>query len=162
MFSVSFLLKAICSGFDFPDEYCPLADEEYKLERLHRKPGTTPYAPNLPTYEDVDNALKLEKLDTPPFNETSRHSFRNSLEGMANTSGGYISGLHRIINNGGGSRDILMASKNEPLPKWTHESSMGSQMYTDSSVCQATSYVSYLGPERYFFHFFSRPGWIRR
>ncbi|XP_040211399.1 tyrosinase-like [Rana temporaria] len=109
--------KAICSGFDFPDEYCPLADEEYKLERLHRKPGTTPYAPNLPTYEDVDNALKLEEMDTPPFNETSRRSFRNSLEGFLSPDGVTLKrSLHNLVHIYlGGTMSQIPISSNDPI-----------------------------------------------
>ncbi|XP_068091342.1 tyrosinase-like [Hyperolius riggenbachi] len=109
--------KAICSGFDFPDEYCPLADAEYKMERLHRRPGTTPYAPNLPTFEDVENALKLKAFDAPPFNESARGSFRNSLEGFLAPDGVTLKrSLHNLVHIYlGGTMSQIPISGNDPI-----------------------------------------------
>ncbi|XP_073417171.1 tyrosinase-like [Dendrobates tinctorius] len=109
--------KAICSGFNFQDEYCPLADAEYKMERLHRRPGTTPYAPNLPTLEDVENALKLKNFDTPPYNETSRRSFRNALEGYLSPDGITLKrSIHNLVHiYMGGTMSQIPISSNDPF-----------------------------------------------
>ncbi|XP_072269580.1 tyrosinase-like [Pyxicephalus adspersus] len=116
-YSHFFSWKAICSGFDFPDEYCPLADVEYKMERIHRKPGATPYAPNLPTYEDVENILKLEDLDRPPFNETAIRSFRNALEGFLSPDGVTLKrSLHNLVHIYlGGTMSQVPISSNDPI-----------------------------------------------
>ncbi|XP_071987720.1 tyrosinase-like [Engystomops pustulosus] len=109
--------KAICSGFNFPDEYCPLADSEYKMERLQRKPGTTPSAPYLPTYEDVENTLKLREFDTPPYNETSLHSFRNALEGFLSSDGVTLQrSMHNLVHiYMGGTMSQIPISSNDPI-----------------------------------------------
>ncbi|CAJ0960677.1 unnamed protein product, partial [Ranitomeya imitator] len=108
---------AICSGFNFPDEYCPLADSEYKMERLHRKPGTTPYAPNMPTMQDVENTLKLKNFDTPPYNETSIYSFRNALEGFLSPDGVTLKrSMHNLVHIYlGGTMSQIPISSNDPI-----------------------------------------------
>ncbi|XP_075067537.1 tyrosinase-like [Mixophyes fleayi] len=109
--------KAICSGYNFPDEYCPLADSEYKMERLHRKPGTTPYAPNLPTFEDVENVLKIKDFDVPPYNETARGSFRNALEGFLAPDGVTLKrSMHNLVHIYlGGTMSHVPISSNDPI-----------------------------------------------
>ncbi|CAH2281598.1 tyrosinase-like [Pelobates cultripes] len=109
--------KAICSGFNYPDAYCPTADTEYKMERLHRKPGTTPYALNMPTFLDVENTLKLKEFDTPPFNETSLLSFRNALEGFLAPDGVTLKrSMHNLIHIYlGGTMSQIPISSNDPI-----------------------------------------------
>lgn len=38
----------------------------------------------LPTTEDVEDTMATPLFDTPPFDITSRNSFRNTLEGRLN------------------------------------------------------------------------------
>ncbi|KAM8967699.1 tyrosinase-like [Pelodytes ibericus] len=109
--------RAICSGFNYPDAYCPTADLEFKMERLHRKPGTTPYAPNLPTFADVENVLKLRDFDTPPFNETALRSFRNALEGFLSPDGVTLKrSMHNLVHIYlGGTMSQIPISSNDPI-----------------------------------------------
>ncbi|KAM4687739.1 tyrosinase-like [Discoglossus pictus] len=110
--------RSICSGYNYPDAYCPIADAEYKMERLHRKPGTTPYAPNLPTFQDVENTLRLKNFDTPPYNETSTHSFRNALEGFLSPKDGVTlrRSMHNLVHIYlGGTMSQISISSNDPI-----------------------------------------------
>ncbi|KAM4688671.1 tyrosinase-like [Discoglossus pictus] len=110
--------KAICSGFNYPDAYCPYAGEEYQMERLHRKPGTDPVARRLPSIQDVEDTLKWRDFDTPPYNEGSRRSFRNAMEGFLRPSDGTT--LERNMHNLfhiyiGGTMAQVPISSNDPL-----------------------------------------------
>ncbi|MEE6526383.1 hypothetical protein FKM82_027013, partial [Ascaphus truei] len=73
--------RCICSGFNYPDAYCPFASEEFQMERLQRKPGANPQSNRLPSFKDVEDTLKWGNFDTPPYNNEAKQSFRNALEG---------------------------------------------------------------------------------
>lgn len=51
---------------------------------LIRNPGKDPMYKTLPTAEDVEETVATTLFDTPPFDTTSRNSFRNKLEGGLN------------------------------------------------------------------------------
>ncbi|XP_075444458.1 tyrosinase-like [Ascaphus truei] len=110
--------KSICSGFYYPDATCPVASEEYQMERLHRKPGTNPLANRLPSFQDVEDTLKWGDFDTLPYNNTARRSFRNALEGFLRPSDGMTleRNMHNLVHMYmGGTISQTPISSNDPM-----------------------------------------------
>ncbi|OCT73638.1 tyrosinase [Xenopus laevis] len=110
--------RSICSGFNYPDAYCPVAAEEYQMERLHRKPGADPLANTFPSFQDVADTLKWRDFDTSPYDRTARMSFRNVLEGFMNPLDGVTSELnmHNLVHLYlGGTMSQVAISSNDPI-----------------------------------------------
>ncbi|KAM4705237.1 tyrosinase-like [Rhinophrynus dorsalis] len=109
--------RAICSGYFYLDAYCPVADKEYQMERLMRKPGADPNAGTLPSFQDVEDILKLEDFDTSPYDRTARKSFRNALEGFLSPSGDTLKrGMHNQVHvYMGGTIAQVPISANDPM-----------------------------------------------
>ncbi|KAM4688285.1 tyrosinase-like [Discoglossus pictus] len=110
--------RAICSGYNFEDAYCPVAVDEYQMEKLLRKPGTNPLANKLPSFQDVEDTLKWRDFDTPPFNNTARRSFRNALEGFLRPSDGVTleRSMHNLIHvYMGGTMSQVAISSSDPF-----------------------------------------------
>ncbi|XP_053568966.1 tyrosinase-like [Bombina bombina] len=110
--------RAICSGFNYIDAYCPNAVEEYQMEKLRRKPGTNPLANKIASFQDVEDVLKWSDFDRFPYNSTARKSFRNALEGFLRASDGET--LERNMHNLfhiyiGGTMAQVPISSNDPL-----------------------------------------------
>ncbi|XP_041424112.1 tyrosinase [Xenopus laevis] len=109
--------KVICSGYDCPDVYCR-NHEEHTMEKLLRKPGSDPLNSRFPSFQDVEDTLKWGDFDTPPYNETSRKSFRNSLEGYLRPSDGETLELsmHNLVHMYlGGTMAQVPISTNDPM-----------------------------------------------
>ncbi|OCT57704.1 tyrosinase [Xenopus laevis] len=109
--------RGMCSGYDYPDAYCPVV-EEHQMETLLRKPGTDPVSNRLPSVQDVEDTLQWRDLDTPPFNETARRSFRNALEGFLRPSDGETleRNMHNLVHMYlGGTMSRVPISSNDPI-----------------------------------------------
>lgn len=87
-----FYLKSSC--FFFPQTICPFQEsldvicirsDTSDPEHLIRNPGKDPQYKTLPTADDVKDTMARSLFDTPPFDKTSRNSFRNTLEGRLNS-----------------------------------------------------------------------------
>ncbi|KAM8967895.1 tyrosinase-like [Pelodytes ibericus] len=110
--------KGICSSFNYPDAYCPDAEDESRMERLRRNPGVNPIASRLPSFQDVEDALKWRDFDRYPHNEMARKSFRNSLEGFLRPSDGETleRNMHNLVHIYlGGTMSQIPISSNDPL-----------------------------------------------
>ncbi|XP_068110853.1 tyrosinase-like [Hyperolius riggenbachi] len=110
--------KSICSGYDYEDAYCLSAADECQMEILHRKPGANPSARKPPTFQDVEDTLKWRKFDTPPYDITSRYSFRNALEGFMRPSDGTTRerNMHNLVHVFlGGTMSQVPISSNDPM-----------------------------------------------
>ncbi|XP_069496681.1 tyrosinase-like [Ambystoma mexicanum] len=110
--------RSICSGYYYDYKYCPVAEDGCKMEPLQRSPGTDPTAPTMPTAKDVEEALKWETYDTPPYDHTSTRSFRNIVEGyMSPTDGTTESAnmnlLVRLYMGGSMAQDTICSA--DPL-----------------------------------------------
>ncbi|XP_040188965.1 tyrosinase-like [Rana temporaria] len=136
--------KSMCSGYNYIDSYCLGADDFNQLERLHRKPGTNPHAPSLPTFEDVEETLKWKDFDTPPYNRKAQKSFRNALEGFINPKDGITPQvtMHNLIHDFlGGTMGESTISSNDPIfvlhhcfldkiyEEWLHRHNATSDVY---------------------------------
>uniref|UniRef100_A0A1B8XYP0 Tyrosinase copper-binding domain-containing protein n=1 Tax=Xenopus tropicalis TaxID=8364 RepID=A0A1B8XYP0_XENTR len=109
--------RSICSGYNYPDAYCPGATDGYQ-ERLHRKPGADPLANTLPSFQDVENTLKWRDFDTPPYDSTATRSFRNILEGFMNPQDGVTDDLniHNLVHlYMGGTMSQVPISSSDPM-----------------------------------------------
>ncbi|KAG8430822.1 hypothetical protein GDO86_019959 [Hymenochirus boettgeri] len=109
--------RAICSGYDYPDAYCPVV-EEHQMEKLLRKPGTDPVSNRLPSFKDVEDTLRWRDFDTAPYNETARRSFRNALEGFLRPSDGETleRNMHNLVHMYlGGTMSRVPISSNDPI-----------------------------------------------
>ncbi|XP_075699885.1 tyrosinase-like [Rhinoderma darwinii] len=110
--------KSICSGFNYADAICQTAGDECQMERLHRKPGADPRVKALPSFQDVENTLKWKDFDRPPYNVTSRRSFRNALEGFLRSSDGMTleRNMHNLVHiYFGGTMSQVPISSNDPI-----------------------------------------------
>ncbi|MEE6467596.1 hypothetical protein FKM82_007326 [Ascaphus truei] len=110
--------RAICSGYNYDDAYCPVASDEYQREKLHRKPGTNPLGNRLPSFQDVEDTLKWRDFDTPPYNTKATQSFRNSLEGFMRASDGTTiePNMHNLVHvYMGGTMGQVPISANDPM-----------------------------------------------
>ncbi|XP_078512437.1 tyrosinase-like [Lissotriton helveticus] len=110
--------KSICSGFNYPDKYCTVAEEKCRLEPIFRNPGADPNNRQLPSAKQVEDVLQWKDYDTPPYNFTSKHSFRNSLEGFVDPSNGQIMrrSLHNLFHMYmGGTMSLVSLSGNDPI-----------------------------------------------
>ncbi|MEE6467593.1 hypothetical protein FKM82_007324 [Ascaphus truei] len=110
--------RSICSGYNYEDAYCPVVENEYEMEKLHRKPGTNPLADRLPSFQDVEDTLKWRDFDTPPYNSRARRSFRNALEGFLRASDGLTMerNMHNLIHvYMGGTMGQVPISANDPM-----------------------------------------------
>ncbi|XP_075699901.1 tyrosinase-like [Rhinoderma darwinii] len=108
---------AICSGYFYIDAYCRSAERNLNVENLLRKPGRDPTT-RLPTHLDVKETLKWEKFDTEPFDRTSKHSFRNALEGFLNPLDGTTmeENMHNMFHDYiGGTMGQVPISANDPI-----------------------------------------------
>ncbi|XP_073466926.1 tyrosinase-like [Aquarana catesbeiana] len=110
--------KSICSGYNYDEAYCLGADDQNQMEKLHRKPGVSPDSPSLPTIQDVEETLKWEDFDRPPYSRSARRSFRNALEGFINPKDGVTRqiGMHNLVHNFlGGTMGEVPISSNDPI-----------------------------------------------
>ncbi|XP_077322844.1 tyrosinase-like [Lithobates pipiens] len=139
--------KSICSGYNYDDSYCLAADDFNQLERLHRKPGANPHARSPPTFQDVEDTLKLEHFDRPPYNRKAQNSFRNALEGFLNPKDGITlqTTMHNLVHNFlGGTMGEVPISSNDPMfllhhcfidkiyEKWLHKYNASSDVYPEN------------------------------
>ena len=99
-----------------------LCDPNVKTGKLKRSPSVRKHANGLnmsfPTKKEVAFALRFETYDLPPFSKESSCSFRNLLEGYANTTSGYpvFFTLHNIVHLVlGGTMASVPASSNDPI-----------------------------------------------
>ena len=103
-----------------------LCDSSVKTGKLKRSPAGMQKQINglnmtLPTKKEVAFALRFEKYDLPPFSEGSSCSFRNLLEGYANTTSGYrvapvFSTMHNVVHLVfGGVMASVPAASNDPI-----------------------------------------------
>ncbi|KAJ1121347.1 hypothetical protein NDU88_009459 [Pleurodeles waltl] len=110
--------KSICSGYYYDYKYCPVAEDECKMEPLQRSPGADPSFPSLPTAADVDATLNWKTYDTPPYDTRANHSFRNALEGFISPSDGVTQMLNmhsRVLSFMGGSMSQDTICSADPL-----------------------------------------------
>ncbi|KAM4705248.1 tyrosinase-like [Rhinophrynus dorsalis] len=110
--------KSICSGYNYPDTYCPRVSDECQMERLLRKPGADPRSNRLPSFQDVEDTLKWRDFDRPPYNRLARRSFRNALEGFIRPSDGTTSqrNMHNLVHLYlGGTMSQVPISSNDPM-----------------------------------------------
>ena len=103
-----------------------LCDPNIKTGKLKRSPAGMHKQINglnmtLPTKNEVAFALRFEAYDLPPFSEESSCSFRNLLEGYANTTSGYrvapvFSTMHNVVHLVlGGTMASVPAASNDPI-----------------------------------------------
>ena len=103
-----------------------LCDPNAKTGKLKRSPAGMQKQMNglnmtLPTKKEVAFALRFETYDLPPFSEESSCSFRNLLEGYANTTSGYrvapvYFALHNVVHLVlGGAMATVPAASNDPI-----------------------------------------------
>ncbi|XP_069496669.1 tyrosinase-like [Ambystoma mexicanum] len=110
--------KSICSGFNYIDKYCPVAEEPCRMEPLHRNPGADPSNNRLSSFQDVEDALKWKDFDTPPFNISAKRSFRNCLEGFMDPTNGVVRrrSMHNLFHMFmGGTMSQVPLSSNDPI-----------------------------------------------
>ncbi|XP_078514931.1 tyrosinase-like [Lissotriton helveticus] len=110
--------KSICSGYYFDYKYCSVAEDGCKMEPLQRSPGADPSIPSLPTVKDVEDTLKWDQYDTPPYDTSANNSFRNVLEGFMSPSDGVteqlsMHSLVRLFMGGSMSQDTICSA--DPL-----------------------------------------------
>ena len=102
-----------------------LCNPRVKTGKLKRSPvqKTHPNGFNraFPTKKEVEFALRFETFDLPPFSRESSCSFRNLLEGYANTTSGYrLAPVFYAVHNEvhlalGGTMASVEASSNDPI-----------------------------------------------
>ena len=103
-----------------------LCDPSVSTGKLKRSPGQNKqfngfHPAVFPTKKEVEFVLGFETFDLPPFSRESSCSFRNLLEGYANTTSGYrlapgFSTVHNIVHIAlGGAMGTVEASSNDPI-----------------------------------------------
>ncbi|XP_078523233.1 tyrosinase-like [Lissotriton helveticus] len=108
--------KAICSSFNFPDQYC--SDVKESIIPIRRKPGSDPSNRHLPSWRDVENTLEWKDYDTPPYDKTSKYSFRNILEGFMDPKDGVTARecMHNLVHDYMmGTMGQVPISANDPI-----------------------------------------------
>ncbi|XP_070762030.1 tyrosinase-like [Enoplosus armatus] len=88
------------------------------FEHLIRNPGNDPHSSTLPTAEDVENTLAKELFDTPPYDRTSRNSFRCTLEGfeIPGNTRHLSSSMHNLVHNYfNGTMSNVPTAANDPM-----------------------------------------------
>ncbi|XP_078539605.1 alanine--tRNA ligase, mitochondrial-like isoform X2 [Lissotriton helveticus] len=141
--------QSICSGFRYPDKYCTVAEDKCRFEPLHRNPGADPNNSQLPSAQQVEDVLQWKDYDTPPYNTTSKHSFRNCLEGFVDPSSGEITrrSLHNLFHMYmGGTVSLISISSNDPIfylhhafvdkifKRWCMKYNATSEMYPKNKI----------------------------
>ncbi|KAJ1121337.1 hypothetical protein NDU88_009450 [Pleurodeles waltl] len=110
--------KSICSGFNYLDKYCIGAEDKCRMEPIHRNPGADPNNNQLSSAQQVEDVLQWKDYDTPPYNISSKHSFRNCLEGFVDPSNGEVRrrSLHNMFHMYmGGTMSLVPLSSNDPI-----------------------------------------------
>ncbi|XP_075436606.1 tyrosinase-like [Ascaphus truei] len=110
--------RSICSGYNYADAYCPVADNDPQMEMLRRKPGTNPLYKRLPSFQEVEDTLKWSVFDRPPYDSGARQSFRNALEGYLRGSDGTTleRNMHNLVHLYlGGTMSQVPISANDPM-----------------------------------------------
>uniref|UniRef100_A0A3B5BA76 Tyrosinase copper-binding domain-containing protein n=1 Tax=Stegastes partitus TaxID=144197 RepID=A0A3B5BA76_9TELE len=85
---------------------------------LIRNPGKDPVYKTLPTAADVEDTMATLLFDTPPYDKTSRNSFRNKLEGFEfpsdsrNLNASMHNLVHRYLN---GTMSLVPTAANDPI-----------------------------------------------
>ncbi|XP_053174449.1 tyrosinase-like [Scomber japonicus] len=85
---------------------------------LIRNPGKDPVYKTLPTAEDVEEIMKTSVFDTPPFDHTSKNSFRCKLEGFdipkdsRHLNASMHNLVHRYLN---GTMSLVPTAANDPI-----------------------------------------------
>ncbi|XP_067455281.1 tyrosinase-like [Thunnus thynnus] len=85
---------------------------------LIRNPGKDPVYDTLPTAEDVEDTLASKHFDSPPFDRTSKNSFRSKLEGFdvpkdsRHLSDSMHNLVHRYLN---GTMTLVPTAANDPI-----------------------------------------------
>lgn len=85
---------------------------------LIRNPGKDPMYKTLPTTEDVEDTMATPLFDTPPFDRTSKKSFRNKLEGFEipddyrHLNASMHNLIHRYLN---GTMSLVPTAANDPI-----------------------------------------------
>uniref|UniRef100_A0A3P8TXL8 Tyrosinase copper-binding domain-containing protein n=1 Tax=Amphiprion percula TaxID=161767 RepID=A0A3P8TXL8_AMPPE len=85
---------------------------------LIRNPGKDPVYKTLPTAADVEDTMATALFDTPPFDKTSRKSFRNKLEGFEfpsdsrDLNASMHNLVHRYLN---GTMSLVPTAANDPI-----------------------------------------------
>lgn len=100
-------LRMICSH---PDDPSPAP--------LSRRPGMDPTANTLPIYADVQDMLRTNNYDTPPFNKASRNSFRSKIEGfeIPHDARHLQSSMHNLVHDYfNGTMSHLPTAANDPI-----------------------------------------------
>ncbi|KAM3877069.1 tyrosinase-like [Diretmus argenteus] len=85
---------------------------------LIRNPGKDPMFKTVPTTEDIQDIMAAESFDTPPFDPTSRNSFRNKLEGfdIPQDSRHLNASLHNLIHRYlNGTMSLVPTAANDPI-----------------------------------------------
>uniref|UniRef100_A0A665TMI4 Tyrosinase n=1 Tax=Echeneis naucrates TaxID=173247 RepID=A0A665TMI4_ECHNA len=85
---------------------------------LIRNPGKDPLYKTLPTAGDVEDTMAMPLFDTPPFDKTSKNSFRNKLEGFEipvdsrRLNNSMHNLVHRYLN---GTMSLVPTAANDPI-----------------------------------------------
>ncbi|XP_066263915.1 tyrosinase-like [Branchiostoma lanceolatum] len=109
--------QVICTRDDEYDELRTVCDGSPEGPLL-RNPGTVPDYSTLPRWQDVQDVLKLDQYEPPPYDRSANFSFRNTLEGFAAPDGtasvrSYLhNAVHRFMN---GTLSSVGSSANDPL-----------------------------------------------
>ncbi|XP_056232169.1 tyrosinase-like [Seriola aureovittata] len=85
---------------------------------LIRNPGKDPIYNTLPTAGDVEDTMATPLFDTPPFDKTSRNSFRNKLEGfeMPDDSRHLNASMHNLVHRYlNGTMSLVPTAANDPI-----------------------------------------------
>uniref|UniRef100_A0A672H0N2 Tyrosinase n=1 Tax=Salarias fasciatus TaxID=181472 RepID=A0A672H0N2_SALFA len=85
---------------------------------LIRNPGKDPVFKTLPTAADVKDAMASQLFDTPPYDTTSKNSFRNKLEGfeIPSDSRRLNSSMHNLVHRYlNGTMSLVPTAANDPI-----------------------------------------------
>ncbi|KAG7222356.1 hypothetical protein INR49_016311, partial [Caranx melampygus] len=85
---------------------------------LIRNPGKDLIYGTLPTAADVEDTMATPLFDTPPFDKTSKNSFRNKLEGfeMPDDSRHLNASMHNLVHRYmNGTMSLVPTAANDPI-----------------------------------------------
>ncbi|XP_054470606.1 tyrosinase-like [Anoplopoma fimbria] len=113
----SLIQHITCPYREGPDIICARSDTDSPAY-LIRRPGSDPKYKTLPTTKDVEDTLATPECDTPPYDRTSRNSFRNKLEGfeIPNDTRHLNKSMHNLVHSYlSGTMSLLTTAANDPL-----------------------------------------------
>lgn len=109
--------KTICPFQESLGIIC-LNTDTSEAPHLIRNPGKDPSSKTLPTAADVEDTMATQLFDTPPFDMTSKNSFRNKLEGfeIPQDSRRMNSSMHNLVHRFlNGTMSLVPTAANDPI-----------------------------------------------